>query len=419
MAEPARTAERERREGPGREDFEGTGTALEVQRPELGPRPLPVISDEELNRTWRLSEALAKSGFFKDSRQAAQAFAKIMFGRDLGLSPTEAMQALHVIEGRVEMSANLQASRVKLTPGYDYMVERLDEEGCVICFWRDNDEIGRSEFLKKHAEQAGLLDTDQQGKIKKDNWRKWPRNMYFARAMSNGVAFYCPEVMAGIRVYAEGEVEEQYGEAHDGSPHVPPVGQGPEWADVPWPENLKIRARLRAAMEKANELEANRWSPATAQMAMGSQTDAQLEELAERIEKENAEAEGIEDAEVVGEHENGAEATQEGAQEAPEGGDAGTAEEPSEPVSEPEKPPVPKEELSPPEDEIVRERQAHVEKLQQRRSDLLHEIGQSRDEGEATDSLDSELKQVEHALRSYGVDLDDGQVALDVEGGES
>jgi hypothetical protein len=40
-------------------------------------------------------------------------------------------------------------------------------------------------------------------------WEKYPRNMLFARAMSNGVAFHCPDVMNGIRVYAEGEIVER------------------------------------------------------------------------------------------------------------------------------------------------------------------------------------------------------------------
>jgi hypothetical protein len=35
---------------------------------------------------------------------------------------------------------------------------------------------------------------------------KFPRNMLFARAMSNGVKWYCPDVTSGVTVYSEGEI---------------------------------------------------------------------------------------------------------------------------------------------------------------------------------------------------------------------
>jgi len=156
------------------------------------------ITNAEIDSTYRLAKALSMSGLFKDARQAELAFAKIMIGRDLGLSATQALMNLHIIEGKPELSANLQATLVRRAPGYDYRVAKLTDEGCAIEFLRDGESLGMSTFTIKDAQKAGLAG--------KGVWKSYPRNMCFARAMSNGVAFFCPEVTGGIRIYSEGEV---------------------------------------------------------------------------------------------------------------------------------------------------------------------------------------------------------------------
>lgn len=171
------------------------------------------ISNGEIDTIFRLARGLSMSGFFKDSRQAEQAFAKLIFGRDLGLSATQAMTDIYIVEGKPEMSANLQAAKVRASD-YDYRVLAHDTERCVIEFGpapapgRDDSggwlpwpaAFGESEFTLADAQRAGLAG--------KDVWRKYARNMLFARAMSNGVAWYCPDVFNGVRIYAEGEVRE-------------------------------------------------------------------------------------------------------------------------------------------------------------------------------------------------------------------
>lgn len=161
-------------------------------------RQAPLISDAEIDRTFKLANALGASGMFKDVRTGEQAFAKILIGRDLGLSPTESMMGIHIIEGKPEISANLQAAFVKRSDRHDYRVLEHSEEACEIAFFLDGEEIGRSRFSMEDAKRAGLG--------AKGPWKTYPRNMLFARAMSNGVAFHCPEVTGGVRVYSEGEV---------------------------------------------------------------------------------------------------------------------------------------------------------------------------------------------------------------------
>lgn len=159
-----------------------------------------LLSDDEMRRTWRVASALATSGMFKDARQAEQAFAKILLGRDLGLSPTQAMTGIYIVEGKPVVAATMLASFVQRTPGYDYKVVTLTEKLCEIDFFLDADLLGRSSFSIEDAQLAGLVRQNSP-------WVKFPRNMLFARAMSNGVRWFAPAATQGIAVYYEGEIE--------------------------------------------------------------------------------------------------------------------------------------------------------------------------------------------------------------------
>ena len=145
-----------------------------------------------------LAEALQNSGYFADVKSVAQAAVKILAGRELGLGPVESMRALHIVQGKVELSADLLAARVKLNPHYDYRILVLNEAGCSIEFFQDGESLGCSDFVDADRARA---------KLTGQTWEQYPRNMMFARAMSNGVAWYCPDVASGARLYVDGEID--------------------------------------------------------------------------------------------------------------------------------------------------------------------------------------------------------------------
>jgi len=175
----------------------------------------------EIDTAVRIAQNLAAGGMFKDARQAEQAFTKIMLGRDLGLSPTMAMTSIHVVEGKPELSANLQAQLVKSYIGpegerYDYLVRQHSAEACEIEFRRREqgvgwETLGVERFTIEDAKAAGLVRANSP-------WTKYPRNMLWARCISNGVNFHCPEVARGLRVYHEGEIG-----GHDSTPAADPT----------------------------------------------------------------------------------------------------------------------------------------------------------------------------------------------------
>jgi len=172
---------------------------------------------------FKLGEVMAKSGFFTDSKDMAKAAVKILAGRELGIGPVAAMMGIHIIATTsgtsVQLSANLLASLVERSGIYSYKVLQLDDEGCRIEYFKSNVSLGISTFSKQDAVKAGTK-----------NLQKFPRNMYFARAMSNGVKWYCPGVTSGTTVYTEGEIPQE-AIIQEASSLLPQQTESPQRAD--------------------------------------------------------------------------------------------------------------------------------------------------------------------------------------------
>lgn len=144
-----------------------------------------------------IAQAMSTSGYFQDAADVSKAIVKILAGNELGLGPFAAMTGIHVIKGKPVMSSNLIATLIKNDPRYDYKIGKLDDDGCTIVFFENGERVGESSFTAADAKAAGLGG---------DNWRKFPRNMYFARAISNGAKWYTPGIFGGTPVYTADEL---------------------------------------------------------------------------------------------------------------------------------------------------------------------------------------------------------------------
>jgi hypothetical protein len=189
----------------------------------------------------RAAMAMAKSGFFQDAKDASQAIVKILAGQELGFGPFASMTGVNIIQNKPVLAANLMAAAVKRTGKYNYRVKELTDEACELVFFEAGKEVGNSKFTMADA-KAALLD-------QKDNWRKYPRNMLFARALSNGQKWYAPDVFNGATVYTPDELGadvDDEGNAIQGSfkvteikPVPPPAGDRPYSPDA-LKERLKV-----------------------------------------------------------------------------------------------------------------------------------------------------------------------------------
>ncbi len=218
-----------------------------------------------LSDTMSLGKVLSESGFFSDTKTASQAIAKILAGQELGFPPLASMTGIYIVKGKIALSANLMATGIKRGGKYNYRIKRLDDTGCVLEFSEGGKPIGESSFTDADAKKAGLLSGE--------NWQKYPRNMYFARALSNGAKWYCPDAF-GMPVYAPDEMgtvaDVETGEIID---IAPPAEEKPPATEKPAPAPAKAQtddprtksqngvAKAQAQNDKARLTEMATWEP--------------------------------------------------------------------------------------------------------------------------------------------------------------
>jgi hypothetical protein len=167
----------------------------------------------------QVGEIFAKSGYFADAREAAQCMVKVLAGREMGMGPFAAMSSIHIIKGKPSAGYVALGACVKRSGRHDYKVIERTEKAAEIEFFRDKVSLGKLRFTIADAVAMGLAS--------QDNYRKQPAVMLFARAMSQGVRTYCPEVTNGP-VYTPDELGAAVNE--QGEPVTPPAPGAPKAA---------------------------------------------------------------------------------------------------------------------------------------------------------------------------------------------
>lgn len=151
-----------------------------------------------LDEIVKLAELFSSSGMFNAENQrqsAAQIAVKILAGQELGLTPFASTNGMQIIKGKCAPGANLMAALVKASGRYNYRVTEMTDAKVAIDFFENGKAIGTSTFTSADAAKAGT-----------QNMQKFARNMLFARAISNGVRWFCPDLANGVAMYTPEEL---------------------------------------------------------------------------------------------------------------------------------------------------------------------------------------------------------------------
>lgn len=155
-------------------------------------------ADNMLTEPMEYGKVFAESGVFPDVKSAAQGAIKVLAGKEVGLSPLQSLNSFYFVSGRMGMAAQTMGALIKKSGKYDYQILVHTPEVCTIAFFSINGEktkIGESTFDKKMAAASGS--------INKDNWKNYPMNMMFARALANGARWFCPDAISGFYLVEE------------------------------------------------------------------------------------------------------------------------------------------------------------------------------------------------------------------------
>lgn len=200
-------------------------TEAKVSAPEMPLALATVGTTTQALDIRSVADALVKSKFFADARDASQAIVKILMGRELGFAPMASMTGINVIQGKPALGANLIAAKIQTSGLFRYRVVQLDNKGCKLDIYERVDahpetpmwlagqgpdagmkkvpawqweKVGESSFTHEDALTAGLAF--------KANYKTSPRNMFFARAISNAAKWYCSGLFGGNPVYVPEEL---------------------------------------------------------------------------------------------------------------------------------------------------------------------------------------------------------------------
>ena len=138
----------------------------------------------------------------------------IAMGRDLGLNAALALQNIHIIGGKPALSAGARAMFLRQA-GYKWLPVVHTDKVCTLRFWEAGqpmtDVHGKPldvTITIEDAERAGWVENSRGKDAKpgtKGNYDKTPKNMLFARVISNFHRWYAPHVV-GAQMYDFGEV---------------------------------------------------------------------------------------------------------------------------------------------------------------------------------------------------------------------
>jgi hypothetical protein len=143
----------------------------------------------------RGAQMLLKSGLAPKSLQTPEAaMFVIMVGRDLGLTATQSLRSVQVIQGKVEIAADMQLALFKKDGGKASW-KTLTDTVAELMLVHPNGDQHTERFTMDDAKRAGLTG---------DNWRKYPKAMLRSRAITAGMKSIGFDVLAGV--YAPGEI---------------------------------------------------------------------------------------------------------------------------------------------------------------------------------------------------------------------
>lgn len=167
----------------------------------IGNEIKKIVAGSPIEKDAMLLGAMYASGYFKDMTSLSKAITKALIGQSMGMGLVQSMNSLYVIDGKVAMDSHAIRNTAVMA-GYTIKTLELNEQKAVLewSIRKDGKEeiLGTSEYNWEDATKAGL--------VEKQNWRKFPKDMLFARAITRGARMYANQAFANQPVYERDEI---------------------------------------------------------------------------------------------------------------------------------------------------------------------------------------------------------------------
>lgn len=194
---------------------------LTVHKPAAGGFEVATWVFDHAAPMFKVAEQFALSGLVPQALKGkpADCFTVLMTGVELGLGPATSLRAIHVVQGRAVLSADIMAGlAMKAGASFEYI--QNDATACTIK-WTRGKSTGTCTFTMADAERAKLSG--------KETWRAYPAAMLAARCRAIASRQAAPDLLAGL--YDPDEIES----THAGAAETPSARPANNAATVPPP----------------------------------------------------------------------------------------------------------------------------------------------------------------------------------------
>lgn len=199
----------------------------------------------------RIGMALCETSFCPQHfrGKADEAAAAILFGDEIGLTPTQALRSVHVISGTPGLYARTMVALVQ-SRGHRVWTEKETETEVTVCGQRKGDtHVERSVWTLSRAQKAGYT--------RNAKYAQTPQDMLYARAAATICRRIAPDALAGLAVTVEElELEDGTPPTETQSPEKPRKARRAPLAPVPEPPSLdeETPEAAEAATEQGDDV---------------------------------------------------------------------------------------------------------------------------------------------------------------------
>ena len=153
---------------------------------------LTAFEPHDIESAYKLAKILVASKMLPRYLTTPEAvFAVIAAGRELGLPALQSTRSIHMVDGKVTLSADLTVALVKAHKDCEYFrVVEATNDRCVCETKRRGESPTVMEWTIADARRAGLDG--------KDNWKKYPKAMLRARVSADLCRAVFPDAAMGV-----------------------------------------------------------------------------------------------------------------------------------------------------------------------------------------------------------------------------
>jgi hypothetical protein len=189
-------------------------------------------------------DLIKKAGLLPASMTSEQATVIALKGREMGIGIMRSLDGMYVVHGKVSFDAKLIMGLIReRCPQAKITVKRKDDTGCSIIAERPGQAPETFTFDKDDANRVGLL--------QKEMWKKYPSNMFWARAVTEMGRQYFSDVLQGS-VYTSEELGGEFIAEVNSKNMAPTEVQTTGFAQIPNRPSLSTDVSDRPSIEAGN-----------------------------------------------------------------------------------------------------------------------------------------------------------------------